>query len=210
VPSPPSARTTLPARTTRTTRAARRREELLDDLVELFLREGFLGLGVGDLAARLRCSRSTLYLVAQSKEQIVLAVLRHFFRGAADRIEAKVATEPDAGVRLAVYLRAVARELAPASAAFYADVAAYLPGREIYAENTRHAARRVQQLVAAGVAAGAMRPVDAAFVGSAVATVMTAIQNGEIGEATGMADAAAYESLADLVMEGLRPAADRE
>jgi len=186
-------------------RAARRREELLDALTELFLTDGFLELGVGDLAARLRCSRSTLYLVAQSKEQIVLAVLRHFFRGAADRIEAEVAREPDAGLRLAVYLRAVARELAPASAAFYADLAAYVPGREIYAENTRHAARRVQRLVDAGVAAGAMRLVDAAFVGGAVAAVMTAIQDGEIAAATGLADAAAYEALADLVMSGLRP-----
>lgn len=190
-----------------TARAARRRVELLTDLAGLFLREGFLELGVGDLAARLRCSRSTLYLVAQSKEQIVLAGLRHFFRGAAERIEAEVAAEPDAGLRLAVYLRAVARELAPASAAFYADLAAYPPGREIYADNTRHAARRVRLLVDAGVAAGTMRPVDAAFVGSAVAAVMTAIQDGEIGAATGMADAAAYESLADLVMEGLRPPA---
>jgi AcrR family transcriptional regulator len=78
-----------PAATSRR-RATRRREELLDALADLFLREGFLEFGVGDLAARLSCSRSTLYLVAQSKEQIVLAVLRHFFRGAADRIEAKV------------------------------------------------------------------------------------------------------------------------
>lgn len=190
---------------TPTRRAARRREELLDALADLFLREGFLEFGVGDLAARLSCSRSTLYLVAQSKEQIVLAVLRHFFRGAADRIEAKVEMEADAGLRLAVYLRAVAQELEPASGLFYADLAAYTPGREIYADNTRYAAQRVQRLVDAGVDAGAMRPVNASFVGTAVAAVMTAIQSGEIGDATALADAAAYEALADLVMDGLRP-----
>lgn len=191
------------ARTTR--RTTRRRVELLDALATLFLREGFLELGVGDLAARLQCSRSTLYQVAQSKEQIVLAALRHFFRGATERIETRVEKEADPGLRLAVYLRAVTKELEPATSLFYADLAAYVPGREIYAENTRHAARRVQQLVDAGVEAGAMRAVNAAFVGSAVAVVMTGIQSGEIGEATGLADAAAYESLADLVMDGLRP-----
>lgn len=189
-----------------TGRTANRREELLDVLAALFLREGFLEFGVGDLAARLRCSRSTLYLVAQSKEQIVIAGLRHFFRGAADRIETKVQAENDSGLRLAVYLRAVAHELEPASSAFYADLAAYMPGQEIYAENTRHATHRVQRLVDAGVEAGAMRPINAAFVGSAVAAVMTAIQNGKIGDATALGDAAAYEALADLVMEGLRPA----
>ena len=177
----------------------------MDALADLFLREGFLEFGVGDLAARLSCSRSTLYLVAQSKEQIVLSGLRHFFRGAADRIEAKLEMEAHPGLRLAVYLRAVARELEPASGLFYADLAAYMPGREIYAENTRYAAQRVRRLVDAGVEDGAMRPVNAGFVGTAVAAVMAAIQNGEIGEVTGLADAAAYEALADLVMEGLRP-----
>lgn len=185
-------------------RRNRRRDELLDRLAELFLREGFLEFGVGDLAAKLRCSRSTIYLVADSKEQVVLASLRHFFRGAAERTEAKVLAESDVGFRLAVYLRAVAEELAPAGFAFYADLAAYTPGRELYAENTRHAARRVQRLVDEGVAAGAMRAINAAFVGTAVAAVMTAIEDGRVAEATAMDGAAAYEALADLVMGGLR------
>jgi AcrR family transcriptional regulator len=184
----------------------RRQEELLDQLTSLFLAEGFLEFGIGDLAARLRCSRSTLYLVANTKEQIVLAGLRHFFRGAAERIEAKVEAESDLGARLAVYLRAVAEELAPASAAFYTDMADYSPGREIYAQNTRYAARRVQRLVDAAVEAGAMRDVNAAFVGSAVASVMTTIQTGQIAHESGLADGAAYDALAELMMEGLRSA----
>ena len=65
------------------------RRQLLDELIELFLAEGFLELGVGDLAARLRCSRTTIYQVADSKEQIVLAAVRGFFRRAAERIEAR-------------------------------------------------------------------------------------------------------------------------
>ena len=192
--------TSLP---TAPTRSSQRREELLDELTSLFLAEGFLAFGIGDLAARLRCSRSTLYLVAESKEQIVLAGLRRFFRGAAARIEARVEAELDLGARLATYLRSVAEELQPAGPAFYADLAAYAPGREVYAENTRAASRRVRALVSEGVASGAMRAVDARFVGAAVASVMTDIQTGRLGEATGLADAAAYEALADLVMHGL-------
>ena len=179
------------------------RHELLDELVELFLAEGFLELGVGDLAARLRCSRSTIYQVAASKEQIVLAAVRAFFRRAAERIEAQVAGEPDPGARLSVYLTAVAAELAPASERFYADLQAYAPAAEIYQENTRLAARRVQDLVAEGVEAGSLRPVDASFVGAAVAQVMTAIHAGRIAAASGLADAAAYRALADLVVHGV-------
>ena len=182
---------------------APRRDELLDELIGLFLAEGFLELGVGDLAARLRCSRSTIYQVAPSKEQLVLAAVRGFFRRATERIEARVAAEPDAGARLAVYLTAVAEELAPASARFYADLQAYAPAAVIYEDNTRLAARRVQGLVAEGAAAGALRAVDASFVGAAVAQVMSGIQSGAIGRATGLADAEAYRALADLVMRGV-------
>jgi AcrR family transcriptional regulator len=180
-----------------------RRAVVLDQLVELFLAEGFLRFGIGDLAARLRCSRTTLYLVATSKEQIIRAAVRRYFRRAADRIEALVDAEPDPGARLPVYLRGVAAELAPASRAFYADLAAHPAAAEVYEDNTRRAARRVSELVSAGVEAGALRPVDASFVGAAVAAVMGAIQAGRIS-AGDRDDAAAYLALADLVVSGLR------
>jgi AcrR family transcriptional regulator len=185
------------------------RHQLLDELIELFLAEGFLEFGIGDLAARLRCSRTTIYRVAETKEQVVLAAVRGFFRRAAERIEAQVAAEADPGARLAVYLTAVAAELAPASEHFYADLQAYAPAAAIYRDNTRLAAERVQALVTAGAEAGALRAVDAAFVGAVVARVMSGIQEGEIGTATGLADADAYRLLADLVMRGVMRGAGR-
>lgn len=184
-------------------RPRRDRAGLLEELTALFLAEGFTHLGVADLAARLRCSRSTLYAVAPSKEQLVLAVVRHFFRRATERIEPVVRAEPDAGRRLGAYLAAVARELEPASEAFRVDLAAHPPAEEVYRANTARAARRVQQLVDDGVQARAMRPVDARFVGAAVAEVMSGIQQGVLRERTGMDDAAAYAALADLVTRGV-------
>jgi AcrR family transcriptional regulator len=182
-----------------------RSEEILDQLIELYLAEGFLAFGMGDLATRLRCSRSTLYLVASSKEQIIATAVRRYFRRAAERLEARVETEPDTGLRLQVYLAAVSDELAPATEQFYADVAAFPPARELYQDNTRRAAQRVQDIVAAGVAAGALRPVNARFVGAAVAEVMTAIQAGRIEAAAGLDDAAAYRELSDMVFRAVEP-----
>ena len=135
----------------------------------------------------------------------MLAAVRGFFRGAADRIEARVARAGDPARALEVYLTAVAEELEPASPAFYADLDAHRAAGEIYRANTRYAARRVQELVAAGVGSGAMRDVDARFVGAAVAHVMAAIQGGAIGAETGLDDAEAYRALADLVVAGLAP-----
>lgn len=183
--------------------AQRRGEQLLDQLIALYLAEGFLAFGMGDLASRLRCSRSSLYLVASSKEQIIVTAVRRYFRRAAERIEERIEAEQDRGLRLQVYLAAVSDELAPASERFYADVAAFAPARELYEANTRHAAQRVQDIVVEGVAAGALRPVNARFVGAAVAEVMAAIQGGRIEAAADLDDADAYRALSDLVFRAV-------
>lgn len=185
------------------TRLDVRREELLTELTDLFLREGFAGLSTADLAERLRCSKTTLYLVASSKEQIVVTTVRSFFRRAAERIEARVAASDDPVTRIRLYLDGVAAELDPATQAFHRDLAAFAPAAQVYRENTLHAARRVQELVAAGVAAGALRPAHTGFVGAAVTEVMTAIQRGDVAAATGLTDAEAYRELVDLVLSGL-------
>ncbi|WP_232680314.1 TetR/AcrR family transcriptional regulator [Nocardioides sp. R-C-SC26] len=184
-------------------RSRERRDALLDQLTDLYLAEGFLRLGMGDLAERLSCSRSTLYLVAPSKEQIITAVVRHYFKRAAARINRHADAVEDAAGRLHAYLDAVAEELAPATDAFYSDLADFAPAAEIYQANTEMAAQRVHDLVADGVSAGALRQVDARFVGAAVAEVMTSIQSGRIEAATGLNDAAAYRALADLVVTSL-------
>ncbi|MCL8025426.1 TetR/AcrR family transcriptional regulator [Nocardioides bruguierae] len=196
-----------PAAPPSSARRGARRDELLAALVDLFLAEGFLDLGIGDLATRLRCSRTTLYQVAASKEQIVTTVVGRYFREATRKVEQRVAAEPDPGRRVTAYLLAVAEALAPAGPRFYADLAAHAAAGEVYRRNTEAAAARVRRLVEEGVAAGRLRPVDGAFVGAAVAHLMEGIQVGTLRERTGLDDATAYRALADLVARGLAPGA---
>jgi len=122
----------------------RRQAELLDHLEELFLTEGFARFTLEDLAVRLHCSKSTLYALAGSKEQLSLRVIRHFFRKATAAVEAQTVTESDPALRVTAYLSAVARALAPAGPAFHGDLDAFAPGREVYERNTALAADRVR------------------------------------------------------------------
>jgi AcrR family transcriptional regulator len=179
----------------RVTRAARRREALIGRLMDVFLDRGFAELSVADLAALLRCSKSTLYSVAASREQIIAAVVRAFFRRATGRVEAALDAGAGPRERVGLYLRAISEELAPASPAFFADLDAFAPAREIYKQNTAFAVRRVQGLVreASGDA-------DAAFVGAVAGQVMESIHRGEIKAQTGMDDSAAYAALASLIV----------
>jgi AcrR family transcriptional regulator len=186
-----------------TRRGAARHSELLDALVDLLLAEGFAHLTLDELAGRLRCSKRTLYALAGSKEQLVRAAVVHFFERATTRVEAAVAAVAAPPDRVAAYLRAVAAELAPASARFFDDMAAFPPAAEVYARNTEAAARRVGDLIREGVAAGAFREVPVSFAAEVITATMVAIQQRRIAGTTGLADAEAYEALATLLLHGL-------
>ena len=182
----------------------RRQSELFDRLVDLFLIEGFADLTLEDIAGRLRCSKSTLYALAHSKEQLAVAVVTHFFRRAASRVEKRVlAAGPDPRARVVAYLTAVADELRPASPDFQAAIADFPPGRAVYERNTRIAADRVRALIAEGVASGAFRDAHAEFVGEVAAVAMAGIQRGDVTARTGLTDAEAYAELATLVLHGV-------
>ncbi|TKA08824.1 TetR/AcrR family transcriptional regulator [Actinacidiphila oryziradicis] len=183
--------------------ATARRTELFDHLVALLLSEGFAHLTVDELASRLHCSKTTLYSLAGSREQLIRAAVVHFFREATRRVEASTATVTDPRDRLGAYLRAVAAELQPASAAFYEHLAAFPPVREVYERNTEIAARRVQQIIREGVEQGAFRDVHAAFVADVVSSAMVRIQRRQVAAATGLPDAQAYAELATMVLHGI-------
>lgn len=181
----------------------RRQAELLDQLEAIFLAEGFARFTLEDLAVRLHCSKSTLYALAGSKEQLSLRVIRHFFRKATDAVEAHTVSESDPALRVTAYLSAVARALSPAGPAFHRDLDSFAPGREVYERNTALAADRVRELIAEGVAQGRFRDVHPALVADTVTTLMFRIGRGETARATGLDDAAAYRELAALLLHGI-------
>jgi AcrR family transcriptional regulator len=184
-------------------RLTRRQAQLLDQLEELFLGEGFARFTLDDLALRLHCSKSTLYALAGSKEQLAQRVIKHFFRKATDAVEARTVTVEDPALRVTAYLTAVAAALAPAGPAFHRDLDSFGPGREIYERNTQLAAERVRELIGEGVARGRFRDVHPALVADTVTTLMFRIGRGDTARATGLDDAAAYRELAALLLHGI-------
>jgi AcrR family transcriptional regulator len=171
---------------------------LRDAIIEIVLAEGFLDLQMSDLAARLNCSKSTLYSIAPSKEQLLASVVRTFFRRATERVESAVDPSATAVDRIAAYLNAVSVELAPASAAFFADLERFAPAGDIYRKNTQIAAARVQDLVLE-----AAPGIDPTFLGAVAGLVMESIHRGDISRRTGLDDSAAYRALAELIVAGI-------
>lgn len=184
--------------------ATTRRAELFDELIDLLLAEGFAHLTLDDIAARLKCSKSTLYTLARSKEQLVRAATIKFFQRSADDVETAVAATSGPRERIIAYLTAVGDALSAASARFMADLDAFAPAHDLYVQNTRIAARRVGELIDQGVAAGEFRDVHAAFAADLTATMMARIQQGEVRAATGLDDTHAYRELAAILTRGIR------
>jgi AcrR family transcriptional regulator len=185
-------------------RLTARQAQLRRDLLSLVVAEGFSHLTMDQFAARLSCSKRTLYALAASKEQLAVLVVRDFFRHAAEEVERAIAGNRTPASQVIGYLEAVAETLRPASRAFRDDVAAFAPAAEIYEQNTSAAALRVRQLIDAGTSSGAFRKVPADFVGEVVTATMRRITSGEIRRATGLTDAEAYSELAQLVVAAIR------
>lgn len=183
--------------------SAPRRDQLTEELIDLFLERGFLAFSVEQLAAHLRCSKSTVYSIAPSKEQIVTSVVRAFFRRATERVEARTDNEGSAAERIGAYLEAIAVELKPGSLAFFADLDAFGPAKEIYQRNTEIAGARVKELLIEGLGADSDSRLNVDFVGAVASLTMEYIHRGDIGAATGLDDSAAYRALADLIVAGI-------
>lgn len=187
----------------RPTYVTARQAELFDHLTALFLAEGFTQFTLEDLAKRLRCSKSTLYTLADSREQLIRATIVYFFRRATELVDTRVAAVTGMSERILAYLSAVGEALEPASERFMNDLAAFAPAREVYEKNTAIAARRVRALINEGVTQGVFREVHADFVADVAATMMVRIQQRAVAVATGLDDANAYRELAALITAGV-------
>lgn len=184
-----------------------RQTEVFERLIDLTLQRGFAKYTLEQAAIVLRCSKSTIYALAGTREQLIRQVVVAFFRRAAEHVEKRVAAEADRVRRIEVYLLAVADELRPASAEFMDDVAGFPPTREIYERNTAIAAQRVRELILDGIESKAFRDVPAAFIAEVVSSVMVRIQQRIVARNTGLSDAEAYSDLASLIVNGIiRPA----
>jgi len=180
-----------------------RRAALLGALEELLLSEGFTALTVDDMARRLQCSKATLYSVASSKEQLVVALTKLFFRQATEDIETAVASVADPLRRISTYLAGVGSAMSRCSPAFYADMVGFAPTAAIYSANSSAAARRVRELIDAGAQAGALRAVDGTFAGQLTALAIEGIQSGVLLGSTGLTAGQAYREMSDLLLHGL-------
>ncbi len=178
-----------------------RQRELFSTLREEFLAHGFAGFTIDHAVRTLHCSKSTMYAVGRTRDEIIRRVLVSFFRDVAEYTEAAIA---DAGSRrqaLERYFNAMSEALQPASQAFMHDMSTLPVAAEVYVTNTRAATATIQRLITEGMEAGEFREVPASFLATLIETTMTHIQAGEYAHTLPIQDT--YQVLGGIIVHGI-------
>ena len=180
----------------------KRREQLLDELEAIMLAEGFAHLRIGSLAERLHCSRSTLYKLAPSKDELFESVYARW----ADRIVAEAIAFAEQGSTPAekiVRMGKVAGRLqAKGSPEFWRDVRDNPTTAAVMGRTRAIGYRRVQAFLDEGIAAGTVRPMNTAFIGYLVWAGAVASRDPDLMIEYGITTDEAVELIGELVARG--------
>jgi AcrR family transcriptional regulator len=139
---------------------SRRLRQILQDLELIVHEEGFLHLGMSDIAAKLRCSNVTLYRLAEGRSELFALLVELLLARARDSGRAAFDAATNWPDRLTGYLGAGAEVVRKTSFAFIRDLQAFPGGRRALFEHQERRVADLEQIVAAGVKAGAFNDVN--------------------------------------------------
>lgn len=173
--------------------APSRREQLLEGLERIFIPEGYRRVTVGELAARLRCSRRSLYELAESKEKLFLLVVERVLSRIERRGQEAARKGTSAVEKLAGLMRPGLEELNSATPAFFADIERLPAARRRLARHQDSRQRELRDLIEKAVRAGECRNVHAHLAAQAMLAAYRAVTDSRflsdvdasIGEAVG-------------------------
>jgi AcrR family transcriptional regulator len=180
-----------------------RAQQTLAALEQIFLRDGFRRVSVRELAARLRCSRRTLYELAPSKEDLFVRVLEVFLQRIREKGDAQAAAAPDLAARIEHYLAPGITEVARASNVFFADVAALPTAKRMLEEHQRRRIAGLRGLVTEGVRRGIFRGLDPHLVAEVFIGAYRLVSQPDFLAASKLSMTEAYAELSRLLRHGL-------
>jgi AcrR family transcriptional regulator len=181
---------------------SRREEQMLDDLEVIFLRDGFRSVTVEMLARQLRCSKRSLYMLAPSKEALLLRVF--------DRYLSRLREQGMKGALEAEPVNAFEPYLAPAidaarklSTTFMRDMTAFPPASEMWERHTSERMAGLRRLVQRCLDEGLFREANAFLVAEVVAASLRRVAEPKFLAAAGLTYREAVEELYGLLLHGL-------
>lgn len=178
-----------------------RQRELFDALYTTFLKQGFRDFTVDGAVATFHCSKSTLYALGKSRDEIIRRILVTFFKEVTRQVDAQLIGLRSQQSILETYFSAMTTALEPASAEFMRDMATEPVAREVYQLNTTAASEKISQIITKGIASGEFAVTSPEFLTRLISHSMAEIQQGKY--ATTLPYAEAYRELGRIILHGI-------
>jgi AcrR family transcriptional regulator len=182
-----------------------RQEEVLDVVERVFLRDGIRAVRMGQLAAEAGCSRSTLYELAPSKEELLLLVLDRMMRRISRHGAEAIGEAAGPAEQVRAMLTSGALDFSPLGPRFLEAVRQHPPARLLFDRWIADGRDALKRLIEDGVAAKEFRPVNAAVVAEAMFAVVLRFTDPDFARSTRLSSAAGLAELVDVLLDGLRP-----
>lgn len=179
-----------------------RQRELLDALEELVVRGELSELTMAEIAATTSCSLRTLYAIAQSKEELFLAVVDRRLHRIGRRAIASLDPTLSPIEALRTYVNVAGEALDPERRAFSREFADLPGGREMLAAHERYVVSVVQSLLERAVSEGQIAPCDTRSIAYLLGRLGRELVRLEDAGAR-PAPRAAVAEIVDIVLHGL-------
>jgi len=182
---------------------SRRAQEVLALIEQILLREGFARLTVGEIAERIGCSKRTIYELAPSKRELVTHIVDAFFCDIREAGKAAIATETEPARQVYAYLQVGVNAASRLSAQAVADIDQWKPTRQLWQTHVRIRVQGLCELLEAGIARGAFRDVNPAFVAEIVFAALERLRQPDFYRSTRMSAVAAFQDYYRILLTGL-------
>ena len=182
---------------------SKRSAETLEALEALILAKGFSRVNVSDIAARLRCSKRTLYELAPSKKMLVLKALDNFFSRIREEADHVTDNTSDPERQIYEYLQVGVRAAERLSQAVVADIAEWEPARMLWQEHIRLRVDGMCRIIDNGVKAGVFREVPPVFIAEIVFASINRLREPDFSDSTGLTISEAFHELYEMLLHSL-------
>jgi AcrR family transcriptional regulator len=193
----------VPKSTQRLTLGSDRQKELLAELETLFFANGFRTITVDDIAARLKCSKRTLYEIAPSKQELFILVIESWLERIRHLGWQGVLQHDDPKKRVMAYLEPGVIESRPARRQFLADLQSYRPALALLEAHQAQRTKVLMEIVEDGIRRGRFKPFHSALVAELFLAAVNRINEPSTLERTGVGFSQAFDELYKILTTGL-------
>lgn len=180
-----------------------RQRELLDELEALVVGGGFADLTMAQMAARVNCSLRTLYGIAPSKDELVLAIVDRRLR----RIGRHAIAAADAGrsalESLRHYLGAANEAVQPTTVAFAREFAGVAGAKEMLDSHESYVVAVAKSLLERAISEGEIARVDAAALAHVLGGLGREFARPGLASAVASTPKQTADAVTEIILRGL-------